>query len=522
MGLTEERLSGMDWPELALRLDEAMSLAELERFLPTAMKFHTSVSLRMATHLSLTLETINRSHWLAAQMLSTTPSEAKAGARTFLDHILRLREDQMSKFEESFSANETLMSQLGLFVDDPDEGCLWHKGNRYKDLYRYLAGGFLGAPDAVLPCEGVHAKWKWLTIVKRGMKFKLLNALLKLYDDQQSMGSLPDMEDLVPHITNAAAAYRSAFNATAGQEGFQGRRSDAVYLCRFNLRACDLELLKDAAVANRADTPQTAATAWGMYVRFLMTPGMVYKFMELTDNLYFFVAENKSFPNRDVPAPDKVVGRPLALCWLRRQACPDASSNLFGGEVLTPCDDADATTLPLTHASVAEMCRTAGAYPNVSLTATERDVELGLEASFLTHNLLAFECARVRTGDCPWAFAIPSMGDNVEDVAFLGRDYNALTKMAMARMLQLRNQVDSDARDELWRTRSKAELAAEMMDVGLAPAAVPAPVAAAPAAIRGGRGGARGRGGKGRGGKAVGARGGRAGRGRGKAKGGRH
>ena len=59
-------------------------------------------------------------------------------------------------------------------------------------------------PDSVLSCEGAHSRWKWIESGKRNVKFKYLNALLKLQSWlRNNNGAFPDEGELVPYIVEA-------------------------------------------------------------------------------------------------------------------------------------------------------------------------------------------------------------------------------------------------------------------------------------------------------------------------------
>ena len=84
------------------------------------------------------------------------------------------------------------MAQLERFAEDPDPQCVWRKSGRYADLFMFLADRFLDAPDHVLDAESVHAQWKIIEVGRRSLKFKLMNALLKLRHHRFSYGRIPD------------------------------------------------------------------------------------------------------------------------------------------------------------------------------------------------------------------------------------------------------------------------------------------------------------------------------------------
>jgi hypothetical protein len=208
----------------------------------------------------------------------------------------------------------------------------------------------------------------------------------------------------------------------------------------------------------------------------------------LAGNRYLFVAENKSLPNREAPMTDHAVGRPLAIAWFEQTY--DEADGELGGDVVVPCDRDAAGSLKLVNSTIAEIARAAGYYPVVGSNVTERDVEIIHEREFLNHGIVQYDCVRARnviseSGDTEhWAFSLSAVGYDVEDVAFESRDFAALTKMGMARMIQLRDGLDDNRRSELWSRYTKTALAAEITNAGGVPLAIAAPAApAAPAVI---------------------------------------
>ena len=63
-----------------------------------------------------------------------------------------------------------------------------------------------------------------------------------------------------------------------------------------------------------------AAVAWGVYCRFLLAPGRFYSFDLLRPDLFLYVAEVKSVPNRVAPAAGDARGRPLVVAWHEKAA----------------------------------------------------------------------------------------------------------------------------------------------------------------------------------------------------------
>ena len=84
-------------------------------------------------------------------------------------------------------------------------------------LFKFLASRFLLAPDQVLDCERVHARWQWLGLLKHNLRLPLMNAWLRLRQYLESHGmEFPVSSDIQPHLVQEAAAMRAA-RAAVGQ-----------------------------------------------------------------------------------------------------------------------------------------------------------------------------------------------------------------------------------------------------------------------------------------------------------------
>ena len=124
----------------------------------------------------------------------------------------------------------------------------------------------------MLDCEGVHAKWHWIDLMKRGVSFNVLNAILKIQDYLRSHGELPGMRELSPRIETTLRAYNSQLSrAGASGEVAVEMRSSWMYFERFNLNLTQVDLIK-ASVGPKEEAAQTPTAAWGMYLRFLIVP----------------------------------------------------------------------------------------------------------------------------------------------------------------------------------------------------------------------------------------------------------
>ena len=451
------------------------------------------------------------------RILSTDPDMAKGAAHELLwapsIGLQRLRRDQCTLFEQAVLANETLMRQLQDFAEDPRPECVWRKGGRYADLFMFLADRFFGAPDHVLDCESVHAQWKWQEVRGRGMKFKLLNALLKLRWFNNTYRQFPNFGRIDEEMGNVRRARAMEYQGLLNSFGAPKTATKNMYLERFQLRAIDVCLIQDgdggghgAAAAEVSD----ARFAFSNYVRFLLDPGKMYRLTALNANRYVYVTENKSVA-RPGTKDGMVTGRPLNVVWYEPAAVDDFEDEDLGidGVMLVPCSGAQ-DSLPMQDMSIAEISIAAGYYPpDITPDHSERDVEMLHEQRFLDHQLEVFSSRRAEaTRGSGWARVLHyNSGTDAEEHAFETRE--DITKIAAARALQLRDGLTDAQRDRVWQLPKATLLAAlEHKPAAVAKAKAVAKVAAAPAvaapagpaAPGRGRGGRAARGRRGRGG----------------------
>ena len=77
LGLKEEDLATLNvtaeesWVKLAVRMEDSCNSADQDEMMPHCQEFHTKVSMKMRTHLSLTAKNIERTTWLAARFAQT-------------------------------------------------------------------------------------------------------------------------------------------------------------------------------------------------------------------------------------------------------------------------------------------------------------------------------------------------------------------------------------------------------------------------------------------------------------------
>jgi hypothetical protein len=517
LGISDTDAVGVSqsWVELAVSTTLGVSEVEAENFLDEINGFHQRVSARMASHLSLTAANIDNTSWLCANLLSTDAGVAREGANRLHEVLIRVRESS-TPFEVNFVGNAILMAELQAFARAKPPCLLWRGRGAYANLFRFAAVRFRSAPDAVLDCEGVHARWKWLELMKRGMKFHLLNAMLKLYDFTYQFGELPEFDTLVPFLRDVVDGHKASVRSVV-TDGVvaKGLRRESIYQHRFNLSVVEIDLIK-AGAGPKIDPPQTPVTSLSNYVRFLFMPHRMYAFTKLAPNRYLYVAENKSFANRDLLGVDDAIGRPLAIAWFEETT--DGLEMAMGGAFVAPVAGAEGT-LELTHASIAELGHAAGLYIAMPANATARDEEIAIEATLLSQDIVSWEVVRADRPDhrACWGFVLIEPSADIEQYAFETRPLAELTKMALCRQLQLRDHFTDAQRGVLWSTQPKSALVAALADgghlevpeggahvddAGIAAAAPPAPARARGRGrgrgARGGRDGGRGVPGRGR------------------------
>lgn len=157
-GITANDLLSMTWVELLLRMRDDIDEGERQANMEELLKFHSAVSLRMASHMKLTASNMERTPWLMARILCPDPIRAVEGANEFFEHLIRRTEEQLTAFERAIMHDDELRIQLEQFKDQPGEPhtwvCVWQRNGQYAKLFTFLAVRFGGAPDSVLQCEG--------------------------------------------------------------------------------------------------------------------------------------------------------------------------------------------------------------------------------------------------------------------------------------------------------------------------------------------------------------------------------
>ena len=316
MHLPQSACTAINWVEFVITwADVGISEngVEWDDVMATALKEHENISTKAAAHLMLTASNIARSHWLSARILHTDPSHAQAGARAFRDHLVRSNGGQ-TPYEKHWINNDSMMSALGIFSDREVACCLWHGNGAFAILFYFRAGRFLSAPDSVMECEGVHARWKWICEHKRNLRIGLLNAILKLTVVLESYGDFPGTDALAVCKNDLRQTERASLHAVRAS-GTIAPSLQGSWLMqkRFNLSPEDINLLR-AAVGTAPTLPSTPEVDWGQYIRFMMERSTMYRHSWLGDT-YCYVCDNRSLPGREMPGEGDAIMRAITIAF---------------------------------------------------------------------------------------------------------------------------------------------------------------------------------------------------------------
>ena len=362
-------------------------------------------------------------------------------------------------------------------------------------LFAFLANRFCGAPDHVLDSESVHAQWQYLQSGRRAIKFKLMNALLKLRHHHFIHGRIPAFDKMIDYLDHVSEARHARYTAlvNAGDVAPQFIH-DQPYRERFNLRGMDAAVLRALNADDAADESAAEVrgdTQFSNYVRFLFEPHNLYQFANLPGPTKFvYITENKSMQYRDKPKADQAIGRDLCLVFYEPMAADIELGAFVDSDevVVVPCGG-DTLQLYVQQMTLAELCVAAGYHPSdIAPDFSERDVEKLHEGRVLNHGIVHIDSRRHIDGG--WVRIVrPSSAVDIEQHAFAMRTadgYDGLTKMALAPALQLRDGFTDIVRERVfqltWMTLKDAietrpaAVAAVAKAAGVA--AMPPPVAA--------------------------------------------
>ena len=147
------------------------------------------------------------------------------------------------------------------------------------------------------------------------------------------------------------------------------------------------------------------------------------------------------------------IGRPLCVLWYEPaddEVGHEADDVGVGEFPLVP-SAGDHGNIDIQFMSVAEICKAAGYWPPSLPSDTARDVEIAHDKAIVDHEIERFNSRRgsLRRG-ASWAMLVRvEGGEDFEWAAYEERPLATLTKMALARCLQVRGGLNADSRKAL-------------------------------------------------------------------------
>ena len=452
-----------------------MTREAFDAAIPAMMEYHQSIVLAMTAHVATTTSNL-ATRYLAAGLLSMDAEKAQIAARVFESHLVKTPEAQLTSWEKAFLADDAKMNELGQFTEHMPPVVLWRGHGRFARLFIFVATRFASCPDHVLDSEGVHATWKWIEALKRNLSFKSLNALLKLQSYLNAHGSFPDPQVLNPYLLQISSGLWHQGEAIRRDPSVAlGDTWKALYATRFNLSAEQIELARQVVANDAPNAVLDPATAFSNYLRFLFEIDTFYSLDKVDPSVFFLVARTRAAPGRDAMHEAEAKGRKLAVVWFQKHA------EAGGGAQVRPMAGRHGELDMRLH-TIAEIAIAAGHYLATDHLDTEAAVEALYEQHFLSLEPLRYDSVRMGGPGHHWDYILSNPID-VESHAFDTRSINDLTKMALARALQIDEGSSDDLRSRRW-LLSKDVLLAHLAHGPPAPAVPPA---------RGGRGRARGR-----------------------------
>ena len=186
--------------------------------LPEALDFHRQVSDSAAAHLNLLANNTFRTPWLSAKILRKEPGLAQDAAKALCKHLATTRPDNRTSFEQHMFTDADLWQNLQDFAKADPPVLLWHGRGKYQVLFKFLAPRFLLAPDHVLDCERVHARWQWLCNQKRALKLLTLNGSLRIMHYMENNQSFPKDDEFLGHLETERAEHKMARQTLLAEE----------------------------------------------------------------------------------------------------------------------------------------------------------------------------------------------------------------------------------------------------------------------------------------------------------------
>ena len=131
-----------------------------------------------------------------------------------------------------------------------------------------------------------------------------------------------------------------------------------------------------------------------------------------------------------------------------------------------PLGGGRADGLPLMLASLAHLARTAGIPVVIAAEDTERDVEVKLESKILDSRVSAYSSAAIPDAENHYSYMLSEAGD-LEQHWLSKQNFTELTKMALARQIQIQDDLTDEARNKLWHLNRAALMLAWSPTAGI-------------------------------------------------------
>jgi hypothetical protein len=252
----------------------------------------------------------------------------------------------------------------------------------------------------------------------------------------------------------------------AEEEGHLGNNMMArmIYNERYNLRATALRLVRHVH-AGGGVVDSTPDIAWSNYIRFLLEANRFYQFSSLRHDRFVYIARNRTAPGRQQLGEGDAAGRLITHAWF--EVANDEYHD--GGILVQPVTLGQSRALDLRNATMAEIMLAAGLH--LEAGATARDTELIYERAFADLEVLRFVGERYDARRSEWYFVLQDPTE-VEEYTYMSRNVNDLTKMALARRLQVIEGSDDATRSRRWELTKDALLQLLVDNADLAVGAV--------------------------------------------------
>ena len=318
LNLTQEQMEAEGWePKTWVDLvilqtvgDRALATAAA----PQAFAFHKSVSDRASSHLALVAANIMRTSWLAAEMLSQDTLKAQSAAMQLIRTLSKISPAMRTPFENYVFETTSLWNNIVDFAHANPPVRLWHGRGHFAETFKFLASRFLTAPDHVLDCERMHARWQWHCLSKRALKLMNLNATLKVSRYLECHDyEFPPSSILEEYVVAEAKELKNLYLIEDVDEVAKGWRFEFLFRKRFNLSPDEQSLL-DPPPPVPPVVGSSYNLAWRNYFRSIFKRGYWFSFTKWP-RVVFQIAENKILAGREQRGDGDAEGRNLVVIF---------------------------------------------------------------------------------------------------------------------------------------------------------------------------------------------------------------